>query len=62
MFVENVLLSQMLKNRSNYNSNEAKGLILSSSSSFELATLAKFGIGVGEVASLISPFVLEATK
>lgn len=62
MFVENVLLSQMLKHRFSCSAGETKHLILSSSSSVDLKALIKFGIGAAELAGLVSPFVLEATK
>lgn len=62
MFVENTLLSQMLNQRFHSDADETRRLICSSPSRFDVASMAKFGIGAAELAGLVSPFVLEAVK
>ena len=56
-FVEKVLMSQMLKERFSCSAEETKRILTSSPSNISPITLAKFGIGTAEFASLISPFL-----
>jgi hypothetical protein len=58
-FVQNILLSQMLKKRFHFSNGEAIKLLTSETSAFDMVALAKFGVGAAEFASLISPFILE---
>lgn len=63
LFVENVLLGQMLKQRFRCDASETKSMMLARSSrSFDFAALAKFGVGAADLAALVSPFVLDAIK
>lgn len=62
MFVENTLLSQMLNQRFNNDASETKRLIGNTPSKIDVVSMAKFGIGAAELASLVSPFILEGIK
>lgn len=62
VFVENTLLSEMLNQRFHSDAVDTKRLICNTPSRIDVASLAKFGIKAAELASLVSPFILEAGK
>lgn len=59
IFVENTLLSQMLNQSFHSDADETKHLICNTPSRIDISSLAKFGIGAAELASLVSPFILD---
>lgn len=62
VFVENALLGQMLKQKFRCSAEQTRNLLLSSTDTFDLVALTKFGIGAAELAGLISPFILETIQ
>jgi len=61
-FVRNVLQSQLLKQNLNYSTQEIKRLTSESDNKISLAAFTNAGIKATEIASLLSPLILEATK
>ncbi len=59
VFVEKVILGQMLKQRLNISLIKTKELVVSPPQSLDLLGLAKFGIGTAEIGSLLTPFILD---
>lgn len=58
-FVENILLGEMLNQNFSFAAADIKKLAQSSTRSFDPIKFIKFGINASELASLISPFVLD---
>ncbi len=57
-YVENILLSQLLKEKLNF-SPAATQEVLTAEKSFDIGAFAKIGIGAAEAWGLLSPFVLK---
>lgn len=62
LFVENVLLGQLLKQKFHYSADQTRELLLSSSTGLDPVAFAQFGIKAAELAGLVSPLLLEATQ
>ena len=63
-FVEDVLISQMLRLNFKWKSDEARQKIidLNSANAMSLADVAKIGIATSQIYKLMSPFLMEASK
>lgn len=61
-FVRNVLQSQALKQKLHYSAPEIQRLVTESETKIGLAAFTSAGIKAAEIASLVSPFILEASK
>jgi CheY-like chemotaxis protein len=61
-FVEQVLFGQMLRQQFRCDAAQTREFLLTPASSFDPMELVKFGIGAAELAGLLSPLFMEASK